>query len=597
MLGKGLTVGIIVLFIASAVIPMTVGYNVKTKNVEPMAERLKFDKHIYPENCNFYNVSEKPHHVLTDDVNEKPLYNDVDSTTVNNQLNQPQSLDGPINSSWPMYCHDVRHTGRSPYSTADNLGGEKWRFDTNGECSGSPVIDQSGTIYIGSSHLYAVYPNGTLKWTYSESIMDMSAPAIDENGVLYVGEIWGSPNYLYAIYTNNGSLKWKLQIGTMWSSPAIGDDGMIYCSTDGGEVGAIHAINPNGTEKWRYITNDVVMASPAIGLDGTIYCGSIDDYVYALYPNNGTLKWKFYTGTWVHSSATIADDGTIYVGSDNGLYALCPNNGTMKWFVSIGSVWGSPALDKNGTIYVGVFQHMFYAIYPNGTIKWSFGNCDEVWWTSASISADGMIFFGSNIDSLHLRGGELIALNPDGTEHWRILIATDWIWSTPAIGTNETVYIGSFNDGYHPGWSWGYLHAIGPIDPNSPSAPEIEGKTNVIRGIRYYYTFKSISPLGRNIYYYIDWGDKSVNNWIGPYDSGKTIVISHVWVNYDTSKLRSRAKDTYDLVGLWGTLSVTLPIDPQLIKSSSQQISQQHSNQLLLKMMQRVLLNIRCNTQ
>ncbi len=45
-----------------------------------------------------------------------------------------------------MYCHDARHTGRSPYSTASNLGIEKWRFDTINECSGSPIIDKQGEI-------------------------------------------------------------------------------------------------------------------------------------------------------------------------------------------------------------------------------------------------------------------------------------------------------------------------------------------------------------------------------------------------------------------------------------------------------------------
>ena len=39
-------------------------------------------------------------------------------------------LSGPMNSPWPMQGHDRRHTGRSPYSTADNPGIEKWRFFT-----------------------------------------------------------------------------------------------------------------------------------------------------------------------------------------------------------------------------------------------------------------------------------------------------------------------------------------------------------------------------------------------------------------------------------------------------------------------------------
>ena len=54
----------------------------------------------------------------------------------------------PMNSSWPMYCHDVRHTGRSPYSTSNNFGNEKWYFPMVQGASGSPVIDKDGTVYI-----------------------------------------------------------------------------------------------------------------------------------------------------------------------------------------------------------------------------------------------------------------------------------------------------------------------------------------------------------------------------------------------------------------------------------------------------------------
>ena len=32
---------------------------------------------------------------------------------------------GLQDSPWPMFCHDVKHTGRSPYDTSMNNGGEK----------------------------------------------------------------------------------------------------------------------------------------------------------------------------------------------------------------------------------------------------------------------------------------------------------------------------------------------------------------------------------------------------------------------------------------------------------------------------------------
>jgi outer membrane protein assembly factor BamB len=350
-----------------------------------------------------------------------------------------------------MYCHDVRHTGRSPYSTADNPGIEKWRFPTTGEAEGDVVIDENGTLYVGTiSYFYAIYPNGTLKWKYDISSI-VSAPAIDENGIIYVGTIWAKPNYLYAFYPN-GTLKWKYKTGNhIWSSPAIGNDGTIYF---GDHNNYINTLYPNGTLKWRYKTGNAVYSSPAIGNDGTIYCGSWDSKLYALYPNNGTVKWKYDTGGSIRTGPCIADDGTIYaVSLDNYLHAVY-QNGTMKWKTNVGG-GTSPTIAQDGTIYAGYSK--LYAINPeNGSVKWKFdpGEYRSIRGATLCNSADGTIYFGTNIGEYY--GGEIIALNPNGTEKWRKKIGN--VESAPAIGEDGTVYIGSPHLGY------GYLHAIGPGD-------------------------------------------------------------------------------------------------------------------------------------
>ena len=303
-----LAIGIIILFILSALTSMVIGCNIETFKKNLIVENIDFDGYLYPEFYDCYNVNEIPNFIENHSTDLSTDYI-VDESIVGFSKELAQPFDGPMDSPWPMYCHDARHTGRSPYSNINNLGIEKWRFDTIETTWGSPVIDENGHIYIGASHVFAIYPNGTLKWEYDEWIETVSAPAIDENGVLYVGSIWAMPNYLYAIYTSNGTLKWKFKTDNhIWSSPAIGNDGSIYF---GSEDKRIYAIYPNGTLKWKYITGNAVLSSPAIGDDGTIYCGSHDTYLYALYPNNGTLKWKYKTGHWVRVSPCIADDGTI----------------------------------------------------------------------------------------------------------------------------------------------------------------------------------------------------------------------------------------------------------------------------------------------
>jgi outer membrane protein assembly factor BamB len=377
----------------------------------------------------------------------------------NNKINQHEMI-GKNNCSeiaWKMFSHDLRHTGRSPYSTIGNPGIEKWRFDCNDWVEGSGVIDSKGILYIPSyMRVQAIYPNGTLKWRYWTEGWHQTGPAIGNNNVIYIGTSkgFGQPSHLAAIFTENGTLKWKFNTKDIYSSPSIGNDGAIYF---GDSNHYINALNTNGSVKWRYKTNNVVYSSPAISEDGTIYCGSHDTYLYALYPNNGTLKWKFKTGGWIRTNPCIADDGTIYVVSlDNYLYAI-RTNGTLKWKTSVGA-GTSPTIAQDGTIYCGYDR--LYALYPNnGSIKWIFtlGQNRKIRGGTPCNSIDGAIYLGTNIGDYD--GGEIIAINSYGSEIWRKIIANEWVEFAPIIDSEGTVYIGSSS--MINGDDGGYLHAFG----------------------------------------------------------------------------------------------------------------------------------------
>jgi outer membrane protein assembly factor BamB len=201
-----------------------------------------------------------------------------------------------------------------------NLGTLKWRYHTSNfrEIRSSPAIGSDGTIYFGSLNdtLYALNPNGTLKWSYSSNGDIYSSPAIGSDGTIYFGSY---DNYLYAL-NPDGSLKWRYDAGTdVYTSPAIGQDGTIYFGQMYGEYhhGEFNALNPDGTLKWSYPTDCDIYSSPAIGQDGTIYFGTCsmdtDNYLYAINPD-GSIKWRFLIGYLTRSSPAIGSDGTIYLG-------------------------------------------------------------------------------------------------------------------------------------------------------------------------------------------------------------------------------------------------------------------------------------------
>ncbi len=332
---------------------------------------------------------------------------------------------------WPMFHHDLNHTGRSPYNTSHVDGAEKWSFSTGGWIASSPVIGNDSTIYVGSKDdmLYAVNHDGTEKWNFSTGSDVDPAPAIGPDGTIYVGS-WDSN--LYAIHDSNGTEKWNFSTGFMiQSSPTVAPDGTIYV---GSYDTNLYALNPNGTPKWSFSTANWVHSSPAIGSDGTIYVGSGDHRLYAIYPN-GTQKWMYTTNDHISSSPSIGSDGTIYIGSyDSNLYAIYPN-GTERWsFSTGGNVTSSPAIAEDGTIYVGSKDGKLYAVNPDGSERWSFTTGNEVV-SSPAIGKDGTVYVGSRDDKLY-------AVNPDGSEKWNFSTGGR-VWSSPAIGSDGRIYVGS----------------------------------------------------------------------------------------------------------------------------------------------------------
>lgn len=153
----------------------------------------------------------------------------------------------------------------------------------------------SRQIYIssGRGYLRAINPDdGTEKWHFTVPQPEKNlwaCPAIGPDGTIYVGSVSdlnyigvdGSPSnncYLYAI-NPNGTLKWSYPSGSnIYSSAAIGSEGTIYF---GSADHTFYALNPDGTLKWQYQTDDMIVSSPAIGADGTVYVGSNDGKLYA----------------------------------------------------------------------------------------------------------------------------------------------------------------------------------------------------------------------------------------------------------------------------------------------------------------------------
>lgn len=468
---------------------------------------------------------------------------------------------GSMESCWPTYGQNNRHTGLSPYPTRDNPMTVKWKFEA--EFLGfesSPVIDNDGVLYIGArdSNLYAINPDGTERWRYDLNGWPSESPALAEDGTIYVGSL---DNHLYAI-NPNGSLKWRFnsQDNIIGSSPVIGEDGTIYFGITGPgyDIGRIYALNPDGSEKWHTDFDDYVYNTPTIAEDGTVYVSAYDRYLYALYPENGSVIWKYKTGS-VLSTVSIGADGTIY-GScpDDYLYAFYPN-GTLRWRTQIdyGS-YKTPVIDSDGTIYVG--GKYFYAINPDGTMKWTYYGWDneyEVTSLTFAISSDGLVYFLATRGSGH--GGDLFALNcEDGRLFYRRTIAPNgWLLSQPVIDSDGTIYVGSE---FQTDETEGYLYAFGAVEDNhAPEKPAISGPRTGKPRQEHTYQFTVEDTDDDEVFLFVDWDDGSNTSWLGPYCSGETVNISHSWMTKDTYAIEACCMDEHEEYGDWTSYPVVMP--------------------------------------
>jgi outer membrane protein assembly factor BamB len=219
-----------------------------------------------------------------------------------------------------------------------------------------PTIGTNGIIYTGGDAIYAINPDGTLRWRYPTGGHVSSAPALLPDGTVVAGS---QDNLVYAIGPD-GTKRWDFRAGNdVESAPAVADDGTIYVGSDDEKL---YALSPTGQLLWAFNTGGDIRASPAVGLDGTIYVGAFDAQMYAIR-KDGTLAWTFRTGDRIVSSALVDPDGTILFGSqDDRLYAL-DSKGLHRWSVELdGDVDSSPVIAADGTIYVGSDDRKLYAL-------------------------------------------------------------------------------------------------------------------------------------------------------------------------------------------------------------------------------------------
>ena len=93
-----------------------------------------------------------------------------------------------------------------------------------------------------------------------------------------------------------------------------------------------------------------------------------------------------------------------------------------------------------------------------------------------------------------------------------------------------------------------------------PVRPSIDGlRALLVPNIDYEYDIATTDPDGDDVFYYIDWGDGTFEDWFGPCKSGENVTMIHSWPEVTRMyEIRVKVKDIYGAESDWGTMYVII---------------------------------------
>jgi len=315
-------------------------------------------------------------------------------------------------SPWPTPYGNAQCTGRTNV-IGPSQGEIAWIYtDENmGKAYTSPVIGEDGTIYISDDRLlYAVHPNGSLKWKIDKGPTSESAVLIGSGDVIYyiIGSINRLPNFLTYIF----------------------------------------ALDSTGNLVWEFHSEDMFLCYGAgIGLDGTLYFTDLGGYLNAV-DNNGVLKWKTQgTGglksCWAISLPISPDGSTLYAhGIDSTLNAVNALTGDLIWQIPTGYGYFAkiaPLVDNAGNVYFFGREgdrDFVCSVQKDGKIRWKYAH-EEIFQLDfrcgMHMDYDGNIYFSNRRD--------IYSLTNDGKFRWKVQLPIFGSYS-PIIGDRDNnIYI------------------------------------------------------------------------------------------------------------------------------------------------------------
>ncbi|MDR3574029.1 MAG: PQQ-binding-like beta-propeller repeat protein [Anaerolineaceae bacterium] len=254
-----------------------------------------------------------------------------------------------------------------------------WSFTgaTNRWIGGALFVNNLILAPNADNNLYALNLNGSLQWTFKNSVHALWSQPITDGKTVFVSS---TDHNVYDLQISNGQKIWSTDVGgSILGSPTLNqDNSVLYVGTLGGQVVALDAAS--GKILWRFSAAGEIWGSPVFNKD-VVYIGDRSNSVYAIDAKTGKSIWKVDVGSNVIGSGAIAQDGVIFVteGPTTGtaagqIYDLSFANGQKLWSQTINGKLYTTPVTVGDKILIGVTSgdNLLTELDAKGNKIWSY---------------------------------------------------------------------------------------------------------------------------------------------------------------------------------------------------------------------------------
>jgi outer membrane protein assembly factor BamB len=256
----------------------------------------------------------------------------------------------------------VADEGGSVFALAGSTGQKLWQFNLTGDQPGqvvaSPVVGADGTLYVVSKgagsapkgHLFALDPAGYVKWTFMANPYNPFelSPQIDPDGTIYVAS---SGPEIYAVYPN-GTLKYQFSAaGNHVAQPALANDGSLFVAAQGS---ILYGLNPDGSLRFQYVPNGNLTfeTGPVLAPDGSqVYIAARQRKFFALDTASGQQAWQYSASGDLLAAPVVEANGHIHLVTTQGRYIiLTPAGWEYAFYDGFQAINQSPTVIARGQV-------------------------------------------------------------------------------------------------------------------------------------------------------------------------------------------------------------------------------------------------------